>query len=131
MPAHQFFCFYECSCYCHFVIIISFFSHLCCLWCYYCCCCSCIQSHWQFWSVFHWKFLITYIFFVSLKFWACYATGQWGRVSSEEYYFIFKYTFVAFFFVAVFRQNICALISFISFLMKYWFFAAVLTSIKP
>ena len=30
-------------------------------------------------SVFHWQFLFTYIFFASLKFGACYITGQWGK----------------------------------------------------
>ena len=42
--------------------------------------------------------LITYILSVSLKFEACYITSQRGRVQSKECSFMFKYTFLAFFY---------------------------------
>ena len=49
-------------------------------------------------SVFHWQFLITYIFPVSLKFGACcYITGQRGWCQGKECYFMFIYSFLAFF----------------------------------
>ena len=48
-------------------------------------------------SVFHWQFLITFIFSVSLKFRACYITGQRRQVQSKECYFMHTYTFVEFF----------------------------------
>ena len=58
-----------------------------------------------FTSVFHWPFLITYIFSVSLKFEARYITGQWGRVQSKERYFIFTYTFGIF--LLFFIKKLC------------------------
>ena len=35
-------------------------------------------------SVFHWQLFITYIFSVSLKFQACYITGQWGEFTVKN-----------------------------------------------
>ena len=48
-------------------------------------------------SVFHWQFLITYIFSVSLKFGSMLHHGSMGRVQSKECYFMFTYTFSVFF----------------------------------
>ena len=35
-------------------------------------------------NVFHWQFLATYIFYVSLKFRACYITGQWDEFTLKN-----------------------------------------------
>ena len=61
-------------------------------------------------SVFHWQFLITYIFSVSLKFGSMLHHGSMGRVQSKECYFMFTYTF------SVFFIKKCDFIIFISFL---------------
>ena len=52
--------------------------------------------------VFHWQYLITYIFFVPLKFKACYK-GSVQRVKSKKCCFMFTYTFLAF--LTLFHQN--------------------------
>ena len=52
-------------------------------------------------SMFHWQFLITYIFFVSLKFRACYITGQCGEFTVKNatlYLLILSWYFLLFFF---------------------------------
>ena len=48
-------------------------------------------------SVFHWQFLITYVFSVSLKVWSMLHHGPLGRVQGRERYFMFKNTFLTFF----------------------------------
>ena len=59
----------------------------------------------KYWSVLLWQFLITYIFSVSLTFWACYITGQWG-----EFRVTIHILFLAFFYC--FHQKNCVLIKF-------------------
>ena len=47
------------------------------------------------------------------KVWSMLHHGSMGQVQSKEYYFMVRYTFVAFF--VVFHQKICVFIIFISF----------------
>ena len=51
-------------------------------------------------SIFHWQFLITYIFTAPQKFGECYITGQWGefRVNNATLclHFLFWYCFCCF-----------------------------------
>ena len=42
-------------------------------------------------SVLHWQFLITYFFSVSLKFAACYITGEWGEFRMKNVICIYIY----------------------------------------
>ena len=58
------------------------------------------ENFFQLKSVFHWQFLITSIFSVSLKFRVCYIKGQWGA------------------FFVVFHHKICVFIIFVSFLWQ-------------
>ena len=72
-------------------------------------------------SAFLWQFLITYIFSVSLKFRACYITGQWGefRVKNSTlclylrfwHFFLFlsKNLFLSFSFLFLIKYQICAI----------------------
>ena len=53
------------------------------------------------WSVFHWQFLIP-IVSISLKFRACYITGQWGKIIVKNAF----YTFLAFF-CCFSSKNLC------------------------
>ena len=63
--------------------------------------------------MFHWQFLITCIFSESLKLGAYYNTGPRGQKQSEECYFMFTCTFVAFF--CCFLLKKCIFINFFSF----------------
>lgn len=63
--------------------------------------------------MFHWQFLITCIFSESLKLGAYYNTGPRGQNQSEECYFMFTCTFVAFF--CCFLLKKCIFINFFSF----------------
>ena len=67
-------------------------------------------------GVFHWQFLITYIFSLFLKFGACYITSQWGRVQSKQCYFIFTYTFLECFSCILSKKFV-----FLSFLFLFFF----------
>ena len=77
-----------------------------------------INCHWSrsgvFMNVFHWQFLITYIFSISLKFRACYIiTDQWGEFTAKNatlYLHVLSWHFFV-----VFHQKICVLINFIFF----------------
>ena len=63
-------------------------------------------------SVFHWQLLITYIFSVSLKFQACYITGQWGEFTVKNAtFYLDKLSWHSF---CCFQQT-CVFIIFISF----------------
>ena len=70
-------------------------------------------------SVFHWQILITCIFSISLKFGACYITGQWGefRVMNTILclHILFWYVFFLFF-VLFFIKKIC----FYHFHFSFW-----------
>ena len=73
-------------------------------------------------SVFHWQFIITYAFFVSLKFRACYIKGQWGRVQSTQcnslltqIFFPFFFFLFLFFFCCFSIKENCVFIIFFSF----------------
>ena len=73
---------------------------------------------------------LTYIFSVSLKFGACYITGQWGqfRVNNATSYFRIFFGI----FVVVFHQKVCAFIIFISFFDEIANFCyRILTKQKP
>ena len=59
-------------------------------------------------SVFHWQFLITYIFSVSPKFRACYITGQWGEFTVKNATLYLN--ILSWHFFAIFHQNICVFI---------------------
>ena len=63
--------------------------------------------------LFHWQFLITYTFSVSLKFRACLHHRSVRRIHSKECYILFTYAFLAFF--CCFHEDICVFIIFISF----------------
>ena len=76
-----------------------------------------INCHWSrsgvFMNVFHWQFLITYIFSMSLKFQACYIiTDQWGEFAVKNATLNLHVLSWHFF---VFHQKICVLINFIFF----------------
>ena len=73
-------------------------------------------------NVFHWQFLFTYILSVSLKSWAWYITGQWGEFRAKNVP-LCLYILFNIFCCCCFHQKISLLIIFISFLMKYQFFA--------
>ena len=79
--------------------------------------------------VFHWQFLITYVFSVSLKFGACCITGQWGEFKVSNailcLHILFWYFFV------FFHQKIVFII-FISFFDEVSSFRnRILTNQKP
>ena len=61
--------------------------------------------------VLHWQFLITCIFFVSLKFDACYITGEWGEFKVKNTTSCFHIPFLAFTFMFLrpFSQHIVSL----------------------
>ena len=73
-------------------------------------------------SVFHWQFLITYTFSVSLKFGACYITDQWGQVQSKECYFMCTYIFLAFFCCVFIKKLVFLACLFLFFLLSKIFF---------
>ena len=56
-------------------------------------------------SVFHWQFFMTYIFYISLTFEACYITVRWGRVQNKICYgFMYFFgTFLSMFFIIKFE----------------------------
>ena len=80
-------------------------------------------------SVFHWNFLITYIFSVSLKFQACYITVQCSEFT-KECYLTFTFTFWVFF-CCFSSKNLC----FYHFYFFFWcnieFPYKILTNQKP
>ena len=59
-----------------------------------------------------------YIFFVYLKFGACYITGQWGDFRVKNATIRLHIHFCYFFFFVVFHHKICVFIIFISFFDK-------------
>ena len=70
----------------------------------------------RIWKVFYWQFLITYLLFISLKFWACYKTGHWGEFTLENvtlYFYILSWDFFGFF-----HQKIYGFIIFMSFFVE-------------
>ena len=61
----------------------------------------------------HLQILITYIFSTSLKFGACYITGQWDEFKVKNRAYCLHILFLHFF--VVFHQKICVFIIAISF----------------
>ena len=63
--------------------------------------------------MFHWEFLITFIFSRSLKFGACYITGQWGEFTVKNTtlclntLFLFIFLFFVFCFFCFSSKNLC------------------------
>ena len=81
-------------------------------------------------SVFHWQFLITYIFPVSLKSGACFITGHWGKFWVKNTILCLHIIFWHFF-LFCFSSKVFFLI-FISFLDKVSNFRnRILTNQKP
>ena len=66
--------------------------------------------------VFHWQFLISDIFFVFLKFRACYITGQWNEFRVKNAFLCFHILFWHCF--VVFHHKICVFLIFIAFFGK-------------
>ena len=75
--------------------------------------------------VFHWQFVVSCLFSVSLKIRACYITGQWGEFTGKNATYIYIYTFLGIFVavVVVVHQKLVFLSFYFPFLTKYQIFA--------
>ena len=73
-------------------------------------------------SVFHWQFLITYIFSGFLTFWACYIKGQWSEFKVKNVTLNLHITFWRFLLFFI-KKFVLLSFSFLFFLMKYRSFA--------
>ena len=69
--------------------------------------------------VFHWQLLITYTFYVSLKFRACLHHASVGPIHSKECCISFTYTFLAFFFLFLLLKKFMFLSFSFFILIKY------------
>ena len=77
-----------------------------------------LQANIHLLSVFHWQFLITYTFSVSLEFRACLHHRSVRWIHSKECYILFTYNFLAFFLLFFMKTFVFLSCPFL-FLMKY------------